>query len=506
MVRATVFLAGALLMALEVTAFRVIGKTFGSALRETTAVIAVFMAAMSAGYWLGGRAGDRWPKLETLVILLLAATATMTFIPQLDSMLGPRITSSTIDYALHAFVATTLLFAIPTFLFAAVSPAAVRLFATTAGTSGSTAGSISAISTVGSIAGSIVTAFFLIDWLASVERTVIVIAIAAYVTAAALSVTTLMRPSVDWRRRGRFAFVVSAPLLLLIPAAMFVQSTRLDASPLDQASGWKTLFVGDSPYHRVTVREREGLFRLLSFSSGATQTRMLLANPDGPGNAYVDSVHLTRLMRPGMKRVLMIGLGGGTAPKQFLKYYEDVEVDAVEVDPLVVDVARRYFGVSPSPRLRIHVADGRMFLKHTRETWDLIIVDAYTRSPYGDTIPPHLVTREFFQEASGRLNDGGVLHFHCAFGGSKLFPALQKTIAQVFDSVLVVESEIVASDVPLITPKEVMSERARRSPAAELPHLQSQIALLRPAGTVAASVPLLTDDYAPVDRLLRGSN
>src|SRR6185436_9461991 len=110
--RAAVFLSGAMLMAAEISAFRIVGKTFGSALRETTAVIAVFLTAMSIGYWAGGRAGDRWPRPTTIVAALLGASASLFWIPWLDVLMSPRIASSDINIGMHALLATCVLFAI----------------------------------------------------------------------------------------------------------------------------------------------------------------------------------------------------------------------------------------------------------------------------------------------------------------------------------------------------------------------------------------------------------
>src|SRR5260370_14231769 len=93
--RIAVFLGGAMLMALEVSAFRMIGKTFGSALRETTAVIAVFLAAMSIGYWAGGIAGDRWPRPATVVAALLSAAPNLLYVPCPHAILPPRIPATT---------------------------------------------------------------------------------------------------------------------------------------------------------------------------------------------------------------------------------------------------------------------------------------------------------------------------------------------------------------------------------------------------------------------------
>jgi spermidine synthase len=496
--RIAVFLGGAMLMAIEISAFRMIGKTFGSALRETTAVIAVFLAAMSLGYWVGGRAGDRWPRAATLVAAFLSAASALLIIPWLDTWVSPRIAASGLDFAVHAFVATGLLFFLPTFFFASVSPIAVRLFAPSTSESGSTSGSIAAISTIGSIFGSVVTAFFIIDWLASIVRTVIFVSLFSFATAAVVMLVSVPGHT-SLRRYGILALI--AAVLVIIPTTALVYSGRIDYSPRP-GTGWRVLFAGDSPYHHVIVREWPGHVRELVFNVGV-QSRMIIGDPFGPGTAYTDSFYLAPLMRPTLRRVLIMGLGGGTTAKQFTHDNPNIIVDVVEIDPLVVDVAKRFFLVQPSDRLRIHLIDARSFLKGSTERWDLIIMDAYTANRYGDTIPPHLVTKEFFDEVAAHLTEAGVFHFHCIFSHSMLLPALEKTIASVFGSVLVSNGQILASNVALITSKETIAERSRNSPASRLPNLASYIAALQPNETAAADVPLLTDDYAPVDLLAR---
>ncbi len=485
--RIAVFAAGALLMALEVSAFRIIGKTFGSALRETTAVIAIFLAAMAAGYWAGGRAADRWPRPITLVTTLLTAAATLLFVPWIDAVLSPRIAASSFALATHAFAATTVLFAIPTFLLAATSPIAIRLFATTTGQSGSTAGSISALSTAGSIVGSIVTAFLLIDWLASISRTV------TFVAGGTLA-TALLVLFAD-RSRPRFALAGAIALMVVIPGGAFLRARLLQPSP----EAKRPVFVGDSAYHHIVVRDR-GPVRDLRFNL-ASQSEMLRNDPYGPGLPYTDALHIAPLIRPNIRRILMLGLGGGTAARQFTNYYPDAVVDAVEVDPMVVEVARRYFLVQPDQRLRIHIGDARTFLKQARQKWDLIIVDTYSTNRYGDTLPPHLATREFFQEVSSRLGEGGIVHFHCAYTNTKLMGALHKTLASVFLSVLVTRGELLASDVPMIIGKDELLARAKASPASRLPVLPAQINGLSGEPPPRDGL-VLTDDYAPVDTLL----
>lgn len=495
-VKVAVFLAGAALMALEVSAFRIVGRVFGTALRETTTVIAVFMAAMSIGYWGGGRIGDRWPSGRTLATALLGASLATAIVPWLDRIVSLRISESGTAISFHALIASLSLFFVPTLLLSAVSPIAIRLVATRTAHSGSTAGSISALSTIGSIAGTIATAFVLLDWLQSINRTVLVVAVTLFLT-------TLIVLAGDAERRRRS--VVFTTIVAALALAAYAGTASLHArAPHDALQN--VLFERDSPYHHIMVREHgRGRFRVLQFELTAVQSSMLVRDPAGPGLAYIDDFHLAKVIRPEAKSLLMIGLGGGTAVKQFLRLYPDVTIDAVDIDPMVVDVARKFFMLPESNRLRVTVSDGRVFLKGTTKSWDVIFVDSYTHNRYGATIPPHLVTREFFAEAKRHLNPSGIVHFHCATNGdAPMAQAVYRTLRDVFPTVIAIPetgyTELFATTAREPISRETLLARTRPLPWADL-RVRSAAMTDRPP---LPSAPLLTDDYAPVDTLLRG--
>ena len=497
-VRFVVLMAGAVLMSLEVAAFRVIGKSFGTALRETTTVIAVFLVAMSIGYYVGGRIGDRWPRVTTLAASLLCSSAFLLAVPALESLLAPRIATSAAALSTHAFIVTTLLFAIPTALLAATSPIAVRLFER-ATQSGAVAGSISALSTIGSVLGTIGTAFFLLDWLQSIERTVIFLGYVALSLAAALLAVT----SADWfphARRARFATAAIVGCVLP-PLAMPLFIGNGDSVSL-RTPNTRVLHERDSGFQNIRVTQRNNVRDL--YIDGTLHSRMYLGDKSEAGFAYNEVPHLARVIRPSTRRIAIIGMGGGTLAKQFSRFYEDTRVDAVEVDPAVVTVARDYFDVRPTPRLNIEVSDGRMFIERTTERYDLITVDTYTRGRYGATIPPHLTSREFFLHARDRLTEGGMFHFHSfAHRDAPISRALYKTLRSVFPTVLVFGStEFLATADPLFVDARYLQDRASAL-RVHLPHIDLQIQSLQTTPLPTADVPVLTDDHAPVERLLR---
>jgi spermidine synthase len=497
-IKLAVLIGGAVLMSLEVAGFRIIGRTFGSALRETTSVIAVFLTAMSLGYFAGGRAGDRWPRSETLAGTLLLAALTLLAVPPLEQVIAASVARSSAPLATHAFILSTILFAVPTFLLAAISPIAVRLFATSTGHSGSVAGSVAALSTIGSVAGSVMTAFFLLDWIPSIDRLVLTLAITTLVLAV---VVTLAAPRERVRSRLRLAAV--NVLLVLIAATWLISRSVSIGAAVPVADGTKVLYERDTPYHHLLVLEHAGKYRDL-WSDRAPQSRYYIGDPHERGMAYKEFSHIAKLIRPGIRRVLLIGLGGGTHAKQFLRYYPEVEVDAVDVDPAVIDIAKQFFDVRPSARLRLHVRDGRMFIKSRPDRYDLVIIDASVRTRYGVTIPPHLVTREFFDEIAAKLNDGGIVHYHLFSGRDSRFSrALYKTLASRFVSVLVFGgTEFVASNAPIHYSARDLIERSSEL-RKHLPQIDHHIATMGTAPRLD-DVPLLTDDYAPVDSLLYG--
>ena len=270
------------------------------------------------------------------------------------------------------------------------------------------------------------------------------------------------------------------------------------------AAASDVIFETDTPYHHVTVTDHRGS-RYLRINS-TVQSIYVLGDAQRRGADYEEYKHFAKLVRPGLRKVLGIGLGGGTSARQFTAYYPEVEFDTVEIDPVIVDVAQRYFDVVPDERLRLHVGDGRAFIRRSEKQYDMITIDAYTRGRYGATIPAHLVTREFFQEAAQRLNDGGILHFHCFVGRDTIFArALFKTMASVFPTVVILgDTELFASTSPLHIERDDLMRRAAAL-RTRLPSIDDKLATLQTTPPRLDDVPLLTDDFAPVDTLIRES-
>lgn len=269
-----------------------------------------------------------------------------------------------------------------------------------------------------------------------------------------------------------------------------------------------------SPYHHIRVIDQQGL-RTLSFDN-STETRMSLLNPLQGHFEYTEFFHLPWLWHQEMTNVLMIGLGGGSTQRAYQFFYPQVMVDTVEMDPIVVEVAKTYFRVRESPTLQIHVLDGRVFLRRADKHYDAIIMDAYVAHRYGSSIPYHLATREFFQLASDKLSADGVLAYNVigTLNGPRgnvpgaIFKTMKTVFPQVYlfpatDSMNVV---IVGTKSPTASTLPALQQKAAdliKKGRIKLPTFRARLAAFRsvPPSTSSQS-PVLTDDYAPIDGLL----
>src|SRR4029453_16318270 len=200
-------------------------------------------------------------------------------------------------------------------------------------------------------------------------------------------------------------------------------------------AGRRLLYAKDPRYHRLTVAQ-DSSERYLRFDN-TYQSGMVLGRPFATAFAYADLFHLFRAYNPNAKKVLFIGLGGGSSPKRIWRDFPDTQIEAVELDPVVRDVAYRFFALPGDPRLKVTVDDGRHFLDTHDERWDAILIDAF----FADAIPFHLFTNEFMELARWRLPSGGGVMTNTigsiAGPSSRLFRSVYRPYRSAFPTVLV---------------------------------------------------------------------
>lgn len=519
MLNVIVFVCGAALMGLELVAARLLAPFLGNSIFVWGAVISTVMTALSIGYWLGGQIADRWGASRTLAPVIAGSGLLTVLVPLVGSAvlpwtgdLGPRLGSLT---------ASLLVFFLPALLMAMVSPLGVSLAASRGiERIGRSAGGLYAVSTAGSIVGTLATSFWLIPLL-SLEPLVVAIGftlLAAAVCALALPLFHKeTATAADGALGGRFA---KAMLALTIGATVAAAGVgvwvlvRVAPPPDVNTAGERVLFRRDTQYHRITVTE-DADSRHLRFDK-SNQSAIALADPYESRIRYPDYMHLALAVVPRPKRVLVLGLGGGAISKRFWRDYPDATIDSVEIDPVVVDVAKRYFGLPDDPRLRVYTQDARRFVQTSTDTYDIIIFDCY----FDDALPFHLTTQEFLREVKARLAPGGVLAYNCISapegGGSDLFRSLYRTAGGVWDHLWVFPIGlgadkittsrrniiVLATDADLTRSDLLARVRSRADGRVTVPGYADMGADLYTGVVRLADVPLLTDDYAPVDSLI----
>ncbi|MBC8278277.1 MAG: fused MFS/spermidine synthase [FCB group bacterium] len=267
------------------------------------------------------------------------------------------------------------------------------------------------------------------------------------------------------------------------------------------------IFERESLYHHIVVSEEAGV-RYMKFGNNIVQSAVYIDDPLNLRLDYTKYLPLAILFKSDFKTLLTIGLGGGAVPRILKEYYPETYIDAVEIDPLVVETAKKYFFVGNDPDFNIHVTDGRVFLNKTDRKYDLIILDAYN----SDSIPFHLTTEEFLRLVKSKLAVDGAVSTNVWSTNNKLYLSMVKTYEKVFDNVYrfrvwgKTNVVIVASDKRLSS-YEIIQRAANIQAAVnfpfDLPFCATQLDL---SELEFEDVPVLTDDYAPVDYLQHTGN
>lgn len=484
-----VFAGGAVLMALEILSSRLLAPRFGSSVYVWGSIISVFLAALSVGYWWGGRLADRTPTMGGLGRMVTWAAVAQAVLLLTGAHLADLLGAWTGAAPWGTLVAATALFAPPSLLLATISPYAVRLAARDLEHLGHTAGRLYALSTLGSLVGTLGATFGLIPFLSLTTG----LATLLGVTAA----TALVALTHDLGR-GRHRTAATVAALLLVAAVVGPPSPGGDDPGL--------VHERSTPYQTLRVIDRDGVRYLES-------DRVLHGAVDlATGELalhYPRLFPLAAVLDPDIHRVLVLGMGGGNFLPYLRRAFPDASFDLVDIDPAIPQVARRFMGFRPDAGVAVHVADGRTFLEHRpdgEEPWDLVVVDTYI----GLSVPFHMTTREFVATVDAHLSPGGVVAVNLAAGLDEPFPrAIYRTLGSRFETLYafpvpgLANTVVFATHRPPLEPARLRRRAAeldRRAdfdpPLAELARQETEVRL------DLSRVPVLTDRYAPVDRLI----
>ncbi|MBN1918983.1 MAG: fused MFS/spermidine synthase [Verrucomicrobia bacterium] len=375
---ATCFLMGFAILGLELLGFRIYGPQYGYSSYVAGTLIGVILAALSFGYYIGGALADRYPRPGVLFRLLTIAGLLLVgfcfvYKPVLEWFMASA------GFIPGLVVVTVLLYGPIMVLLSVTSPFIIRLVVEEDRV-GTAAGSIYALSTIGSILGSFLTPFVLVPGIGSHMTLVVMTAIVLAVGVAGL---VGLRP------------VWGLALLAL-------GLTPLSFPKAEQG----VLLRVESPYSDLQVRKLDPGGYVLAVNRWAYYSRDVTGAQGMRTYSYYDYFLLGPVLVPRVEEMAVLGMAAGTSIKQIQAYYPWIHIDAVEIDPWVVRLAKtKYFGLEESETLAIHTQDARPFMRAAEKQYDFVEIDMYQGGPF---IPFYVTTVEFFRLVGERMSDDGL--------------------------------------------------------------------------------------------------
>jgi len=487
------FVVGAIVMSFEMLGSRYLNPYFGSGIYTWASLISTVLAALCVGYLIGGVAADRYPSTAVLGATVLIGSAYILVLPLFSERLMELVLAAFDDVKAGSLAAAFAILFFPVTFLGMYSPFGIRLLLRSAQSSGRVSGTVYGISTLGSIVGTLGTTFYLIPIMGTRAIT-----LALGVAGIVAGLVLMALP----RLRARAAL---GPLLLLLFSVADARANDLidaniRAEMLKKPDGRIARI--ETEYNDIFITKRRHQLTMSFQLKGFDYTESVanLLDPDDLPVRYTQMMTIGVLYPPQPRRILMIGLGGGSISSYLGRYLPEASIDTVEIDPGVVKAAKLYFGMKETPRVRYLEGDGRVFLNRRKETYDLILVDAF----HGGYVPFHLLTKEFYTLLKARLSPGGAVAFN-VHDGTKLYASTLLTLRAVFPAVhlypsgegemIVVTTGGSAPDTATLT-ERATSMQEKYDFRFPLPTL---LARRTERSGATETGELLTDDFAPVN-------
>lgn len=476
-------------MGVEMAASRLLRPFFGDSILIWANIIGLILIYLTLGYYLGGRWADRDPRAVTLYRIVAVAGFAIGILPYIARpflhLAIPALQRFDAGLGFISFVGTLVLFSVPVTLLGCVSPFAIRLSTRAVSSAGATAGTLYALSTVGSILGVFVTVFVLFQWLGT-RGTFVAFSLA-------LLVSAIVGIGREWGIARAFKYLVLLAIIIALAA--------LDSGGVIKTTPGLVAEI-ESPYNYIQVVDDASGWRLLTVNEG--EAYQSAYHPDrvvtnGVWDLFLLAPYFASSESP--RNLLIIGLAAGTTARQYTLIYGAIPIDGVELDPAIIAVGQKYFAMT-QPNLRAIADDGRNFVQTRAAQYDVIAIDAY-RQPY---IPFHLTTVEFFQAVRARLTSRGVVAVNAAHTPDdyRLVDALAATMRAVFPSVYLIDHPNDANTLVVATLQPTRLDAFHANIARVTDANVRYIANYALPGVRVATQtePIFTDDRAPVENLI----
>lgn len=486
----TEFFAGMSVMAVELGASRLLAPYFSSSQIVWTIIIGTIMIAMALGNIFGGRSADKDPNPDKLYGRIIIAAVWIALIPVVGKYIIIGISAllifsvSTNFLIWAAFASCMVIFVFPLFLLGTVTPSLAKYTMDSLDDSGRTVGVLGAFNTIGSIIGTFIPTFVTIPAVGT--------AISFLIFSGILLVLACIYFVSTRRKSGKLA----AGVIVFLLCCVFGHSNSFAFWEPDLT------YEGESNYNYLQVYDTQNETVLSTNVLFGVQS--VYKKDKGMTGLYYDYAMAAPLMTDAVQKdrmdILVLGMGSGTYATQCSRYFPNTNVEGVEIDGKITDLAREYFELPDS--VQVTTYDGRAYLAAIDKKYDVIMVDAYQDI----TIPFQMASREFFELVRDHLTEDGVMvvnmNMHDTQEGN-INQYLSDTISSVF-------SEVYTADVPNCTNRELfasnspeMLTRLRANTAGtEDSELRNAMRQLEASMTpYEAGAYCMTDDQAPVEVL-----
>jgi spermidine synthase len=445
----------------------------------------VILGALSLGYWLGGKWADKKPDLKVLAGAIFLAGGMVSVTILIKDFILTIVSELNLGLELKSFLAAIFLFAPASVFLGFVTPYAVKLKTKTLDETGKTVGRLYALSTIGSILGTFSAGFLLIPNVGT-NRTLYFIAGMLFLLSILLVPFSASRLKIG----------------LIVIFFLGIGSNEFQTQYLKKYFNFYDL---DTEYSRVQIfdldDQKTGLKkRVMKIDPLYFQSAMYLEK-DELASEYLKYYHLVQTLSPNFQKVLLIGGAGFSFPKDYLKHYPEAEIDVVEIDPAMTDIAKNHFRLRENPRLKIFHQDGRIFLNQAKNnTYDAIFIDAFSTL---FSIPYQLTTIEAVREVKRALKKDGIVIFN--MGGAiegprnKFFHAELKTYQQIFPTISVLQvdparKKTEVQNLILIASGKSTPQTFEKNVANYSLKFKQLLNI-----KIENNLPILTDDFVPVE-------
>lgn len=474
-----VFLSGAIGMGLELIAARVLSPYVGSSNVVWTSIIGIILVSMSFGYWIGGKKADKDANLNQLSSILMMAALFTSIIPLLETLVVKVLAGVIPNLIVAAIICATIVFSMPSFILAMISPFAVKIRSKENTEIGSLSGRISSLSTIGSIVGTFLMGFVLIPHIGVSN-----INIGVTILLALMSI--LAREKIDKKYLIKTTLLVIVMLGLIVSGKIVFKYDNPDI-----------LLDTDSQYSRIWVKQiraENTNYKTLQVDRGLES--YINIETGEMGAKYLGYYDLFEYFNKDAKSTLLIGGAAYTYPIHYLQRYDDKTIDVVEIDEKMTQIASEQFGLNINePRLNIYTQDGRSYLNYSTQKYDTILIDAFK----GTNAPFELTTYEALTNAKNLLNEDGVVltNVISALSGSdsKFIEYEYATYKAVFDDVKIFK----VSDIEENTKQNLILVGIKGNPTEDKAKFSKyQKYLETEVLGFETNKSVVTDDFAPI--------